>query len=481
MFDRTTQSVRAIFASAGSALAGRARAKTGAQEANGNDISSLLNQMRGGGSTCLWTEAPPASHKVWREMIENPTIALGLAAAKAPIRAAMWNVEADDGVPEDRVQLIRDYMLPLRPTLLGDGLRAIEYGFQPFEVVWTVDNGRMVPAKLKPLLPENTSILKDKTGAFTGLKNGDVRLDVMDSLVVSFDGEAGNIAGHSRLENIRRRAWWPWEQTYINVSQYVSKSAGITPIIRYPLGSSIGPGGQVIDNGTIAKQIADRLGQNRPVIMPQQIASWAEPLLQRGTDVRELSAWKIEFLETSGGHGSELTSMLDKFEALMVRGLLQPERSLLEGSNGTKAEAGVHGDLATCIAQQDSDQLLRIVNWHLVDKVLEANFGPEAVGTVRICAAPLVDEQAELLRAILTEVLSNPANIDVLLGLVDLESAAERVGLPTRADANYPDPGETGQDESATNPTDPNATDPTAPGAVVASIMKAAAALRVAG
>ena len=460
------------------------KAQTGAQTVGSStNAVDLVHLLSGGGTNAcgmnLWGTAPPASIRTWRTMCNNPTIALGLATAKAPIKAAQWGVETDDGTAEERADLIRDWVLPLRPTLLCDGLLAVEYGRQPFETVWAVEEGKMVPAKLKPLLPEKTEILTDpKTGAFIGLKNGDVTLDPNDSLVIHFDGEAGSMLGKSRLENIREDAWHPWKQTLVRLSQYTTKAAGIVPILRYPVGESQGPNGETVSNSDIATGILRRIGQGGSIAMPNQIPGWLEQALQRGLSTgnfADLMAWQLEFVEAANLHGEELVSLLTKFESLMVRGLLCPERSILEGQNGTKAEAGVHGDIGTSIAEDDSEQLMRIINWHLVDKVLEANYGPEARGTVRVCAAPLVDEQADLLRAILTEVLKNPANIDLLIGMLDLEASMEQLGLPVKKEAIYPEPGDLGKDGHESGP-DGKPLDN--PNAVVASIFKAARVLR---
>lgn len=476
MFDRIRQIPRAIVA----AVKKEPKARTGPQDQTGSgpmDLYQLLSQNCANGS--LWERAPSGNVRTWRSMCENPTIALALAASKAPVKAAQWGVEADEGVPEERVQLIRDYLLPLRPTILGEGLRAVEYGNSKFEVVWTIESGKMVIGKLKPLLTEKTEILKDKnTGAFIGLKNGDVTLDAHDSLVISFDGEAGNLEGKSRLENVRQRAWWPWEQILIRVSQYSTKAAGIIPQVSYPVGSSVGPSGETISNTTIAKAIAANMARGGTVIMPKKMEAWAEELLKKNIDASKLMSWEISFVEARNQHGAELIEMFKHFETLMVRGLLQPERSLLEGSAGTKAEAQTHGDTATSIAEDMSEQLMRIINWHLVDRVLEANYGPEAKGTVRLCAAPLVDEQADLLRAILTTVLEAPGNIDLLLGMLDLEAGMEQLGLPVKKEAIYPEPGDLGKDDPNVGP-DGKPLDN--PGAVVASIFRAARVLRSAG
>ncbi len=383
--------------------------------------------------------APEASIRTYRKMLCNPTVQLALAAAKAPIKSAEWSVETDDGVADTIKTLVEDWVLPLRAVVLRDGLRAVEFGYYPFEVVWEFYDGYKVPVKLKPLLPELTEIVTDEKGRFVGLRNMGVELNADESLLISLDGEAGNYKGRSRLENVREKAWWPWECTLNKTQAYVSKASGIIPRIQYPAGESVGPGGNKIANGDIAKQLVASLANGGAICMPRQLEKSWERLLENGVDPEQLIAWKIDFIDPGAARGGEFESMLNKFEALIARGLLQPERSILEGQYGTKAEAESHGSIAVDIAQETSDQLMEQVNWHLVDKMLRANFGEDATGTVRVKAAPLSDSKAALLKSITTQVLTNPANLDLLLQLIDMEQAAEQAGLPVQVNpANAP-------------------------------------------
>ena len=231
----------------------------------------------------------------------------------------------------------------------------------------------------------------------------------------------------------------------------------------------------------IARNLIASLQRGTGITMPVELTSWGEGLLAKGMDPTKLLAWNIDFLEARNTHGDELKAILDKFEALIIRGVLGPERSVLEGTTGTKAEAGVHGDVSLSISQDLLDQILCILNWHLVDKVLVLNYGPEAAGTVRIEAAPLMDVQRDMLREIIKAILIAPGNIDVMMGMFDLEAAMEQVGLPmlpdaakSQADANA-DPKKADPNQPPDKPEpDPGDT----PETIAASILNAAKAFR---
>ena len=425
------------------ALSGWEGAKTGNQTKStsvmGMGSAALAVMQRTGGYDLSsgFGVCPGASIQTYRRMLQNPTIALGLAVCKAPIKASQWSVGKPEGAEETNEaaeQLVKDWILPLRSTILADGLRAIEFGRSCFEIVWGVRDGRDVPVKLKPLLPELCEILIDKnTGAFMGVKNRTVTLTPDECLVISHDSEAGDMNGRSRLENVREHAWWPWVRTLDRTGKYTTKAAGIIPLIRYPAGRSLDATGTEVDNSEIAKRIIERLDTGNGIIMPQEIAKWAEQLIQNGVDPTKIAAWSIEFVEANTSHGDELSGLLGKFESLAMRGLLVPERTAIEGQFGTKAEAGAHGDVAVSIAQDTLDQLIRAVNWHLVDKMLARNFGEEARGSAVVKSAPLVDEDKAFIRKLVETVLVNPANVDLLTAVVDMDAAMDQTGVPRRA------------------------------------------------
>lgn len=416
--------------------------KTGSQSKTsgvmgvGEAALSVMQRTGGHDLASGFGVCPGASIQTYRRMLQNPTISLGLAVCKAPIKASQWSVgkpEGADATNEQAEQLIKDWILPLRPSLMSDGLRAIEFGCSCFEIVWGIRDGYDVPVRLKPLLRELCEIQTDKvTGAFAGVKNRNVHLLPDECLVISHDSEAGDLNGRSRLENVREYAWWPWVKTLDRTGKYTTKAAGIIPLIRYPAGRSLDASGTEVDNSEIAKRIIDRLDTGNGIIMPQELAKWAEALIQNGVDATKIAAWSIEFVEANTSHGDELTGILGKFESLAMRGLLVPERTAIEGQFGTKAEAGAHGDVAVSIAQDTLDQLLRALNWHLVDKMLARNFGEQARGTAIVKAAPLVDEDKAFIRKLVETVLVNPANVDLLTAVVDMDAAMDQTGVPRR-------------------------------------------------
>jgi len=374
--------------------------------------------------------APSGTYRTYREMLEDPTIALSHAATTAPIISAACSVEADDDAKEDAVRTIEDTFLPQIRRLISNSCRSIYYGWQSFEKVWKIDDdGRLVIERFKPLVPDNTTCMIDRqTGALNGVKQNGVELDRGHCLVITHDSEGDNPYGRSRMENLRKWAWKPWTTGMAKLAQYQSKAAGIIPVVRYPEGQGQNAAGQVVRNYEAASQMILQLSQAFGIAMPNTIPDWAMEAARQGINVSDVMAWSASFLETSPGHASEFVEALSYQDKLKVRGYLLPERAILEGQHGTKAEAGTHGDIAVQISQQFLDYVVDEVNKQCVDDVLSANFGPSEKGKVYIKPGPIQDEARALVSGIVTSLYSS--NPDLAMAQLDFNAMLDSLRLP---------------------------------------------------
>lgn len=379
--------------------------------------------------------AAPGTYKTYRRMRGNPTIALARAAATAPIRITPISFTIEDNAKEEWLTFVQQQIDALWPRFIREALFALDYGWQSFEKVWepVKFGGRTLYGyrKLKMLLPEITTILEDDSnGSFAGLQQKDVALDVAESFVFSYDSEAGNPYGRSRHENIREWAWHPWTQLAEKRAQYATKVAGVIPIMRYPIGEAKDETGALKSNFDIAQAVLKHLGQGHGIAMPQELATWAEDLLAKGIDPTQLAAWTISFLETSGSHGDEITSMMRHGESLLARGWLVPERAITEGQMGTKAEAESQGELGVVIAGLVLDDIIRDANKYIVNPLLEVNFGEEAQDAVKIEPGKLDTGMKAFTRGLATAVLGNPSNVDLFMRWIDVDAFIDQAGLP---------------------------------------------------
>ncbi len=388
-------------------------------------IATALTGMDG------YTPASPGTYETYRKIRKHPTVALARIIATVPIRIAAWSVEALDNVQEDRIEFVREQVEYFWPGLIYNIPYSLDYGFQSFEKVWEIVDGRYVYAKIKPLLPDNTEVMVDeKTGAFAGLKQHSVELGPEKVFWFTYDGEAGNFYGRSRHENIRVNAWQPWLDTAKQMANYGAKTAGVIPVIEYPMGESKDATGAVKSNFDLAKKVLDNLTNAKGIAMPNQFKKYAQDLLAKGVSMKDMEAWVITFLEPKGQHGSDFVNMLKYYDSLLMRGWLVPERAAIEGTFGTKAEAETHGNLAMEVAMLLYSEILRQVNWYVINPLLRYNFGIEAENTIYLSKAGISPSQQTFLRDLLGKTLTNPANIDLFMKWLDIDSMLDTVGLP---------------------------------------------------
>lgn len=368
----------------------------------------------------------------YRLMASVPTVALCLAATKAVMKSSEWSVEADDDAPEDAVDLIQNSILiRQKARIMNDAVRCITFGNQPFEKVWKNDGGLWDFEKFVPMLPDLTTPGVDDFGNVVELKNLDVSLDPTKFVYLTYDAEAGNYFGRSRLENIRTTGHRAWMGTIDKFGQYMTKTAGAIGVVYHPpSGTGTTADGQVLDNSEIAGRLASRLTGGSIITMPMLYDSDTIAAMQNNPEFAKLMQWRIEFLNTGTDHSGAFLGGLKMAETQCVRGMYWPERALLEGQFGTKAEAGIHQDLAVQICYQDTQDIVDQLNTQAVDDLLEANYGPQMKGKVRLAASPLSDEASGFLREIVGGVLLDPNNADLFRSVVDFDAMMDSTGVP---------------------------------------------------
>lgn len=382
----------------------------------------------------------PGTYETYREMLKDPTIILARATANAPVKTAKHSYELQDNGTDEMLALVRDTIDPLYAGLVREMLRALDYGWQPFEIVWQPKGGRVVASKVKPLLPDLTTIKVDDHGTLTAIENQGVLLPPGQSLVFTYDGEAGNHYGRSRMENIREKAWIPYGVSWDRMKEYMRKASGIIPMVTYPQGKALDANGAEQDNFDLAQALLAHLGGGNGVAMPQDM-NQVEQLLRAGaSDPDKVMAWRISFIEAKGSHGAEFLDAMRYYDSLKMRGWLVPERVALEGQHGTLAEAESHADVALSVADEVLGLVVETINTQLVKPLLVANFGPASARAVVLKAAPVVSDERAFIRSVTRDLLTG--NPDLAFGVLDLDSMLDQVGAPKAkeiVDVNEPE------------------------------------------
>jgi len=376
----------------------------------------------------------PKSYATYRTIRQDPTIALGRALTAAPIMAGAWSVEAAEDAPEDAVALIDEIFVPLREMIMETALfGGIDFGWQGYEKIFKLkfdESGqlRIVLSKLKPLLHDLTEIqVLATTGEFVGFKQTstdgtEVYLPLNKVLLVPFRVEGTQWHGQSLLEHARV-SYNEWVEANAGAARYDKKIAGSHFVVYYPVGTSLYNSAET-SNAEIAKAVLQTLESSGSISVPQTVAEFVDQMNQ------EALQWKIEILEDRGGRQPTFIDRLRYLDVQKIRALLLPERAVLEGEFGTKAEAGVHANLALTNMELIDRHITRHINWHCVDQILELNFGLKMRSQVWLQAAPLEDRSLAYLRQIYQKLLENPSGFLEEYGTIDTVSLKDKLEVP---------------------------------------------------
>ena len=397
----------------------------------------LLSHFQGTGNTTL-TRAraqSPSWYRKVRAMRTDPTIALARFILAAPLLTSEWSVEKESTAPEGAQDLIAKNFIPMRNSIVESAFYStIDFGWIGYEKVIKYDSELTanVLTKLKPLLQDRTDILVDsQDGCFAGLEHSDIfgnkwNIPLEKSLLINSNVEAGELYGQAAMANCES-PYDNWHEANNAATRYDKKMAGAHWIIGYPLGTSQ-INGVEIDNAEVMRMIADHLQASGTVGIPTTLSAQLDSLNEQSPKGQEL--WYVK-LEADPGGQTNFIDRMKYLDALKVRAIGLPERAVLEGQFGTKAEADAHGDLAILGMEARHNAIVRIVNWHCVNQILELNYGPKAKNTVYLKPAPIADTNLQFLRELYSKLLGT--DIGALEAhSVDMESLKDRLGIPIR-------------------------------------------------
>ena len=135
-------------------------------------------------------------------MKRDPTIALLRQMAIAGIEAAGWTAVVEDDAPDEIHDFAIKEVKRIHSMVVRQaGLGCYDFGWAPFERIFeTTDEGIIQVKKLKSLMQSMTLIETDMdTGAFEGLSQDDIVLNVDECLLFAFDVEGTNWYGRAPM------------------------------------------------------------------------------------------------------------------------------------------------------------------------------------------------------------------------------------------------------------------------------------------
>jgi hypothetical protein len=387
----------------------------------------------------------------WREMIRNPTLALVRRVVRSSILAGSWSVEADEDVPDDRKELIERCIVKRRQELLAYALTALDFECAPFEVLWKYDGALLIIERFKPLARALCTILALPSGEFAGIEQGAargangvtsggvVKLLGAKSFLYANDPTPERPFGQSRLENCRVEVW-RWDRIQDRLDRLTNKETGSATDVSFPPGSGKDSAGATVPNRTLAEQHAQNVAAGRAWMAHENALGALTPAQRQAAkpeviaELLKIPLWETKNIQL-GGNGEAIAALEDRIAALdakIVRGYLRPERSVLEGQHGTKAEAGTHTDTGTTDSESIEADIVRALNCGPVDDLLRFNWGDDAVGTVRVVAHPLRDVQESIDIDLIKTLAAGAATADEVYRTFDVDQVFERRGISKR-------------------------------------------------
>lgn len=414
------------------------------------------------------TQPRKGSYWTYRLMDLNPTLALVRALIFNPILASQWVVRpsawASDMMPkkqpegatrkpadipkwrknldplklENAVNLVRDQITPtMRRDYLGEASRYTSFGWRGFEKVWSVRDGFYWFDKAKSLLPDWTQILHDGAGTFAGLSQSGIDgepLGCEKSMIVTYNGEAGNLYGLPRHETAYD-TWTDWQSTRLREALYEGKMSGRLPKLHYRPGmTEMPPGsGKFVDNAVIAQQILSTVVEGRGVALPD--LQYEDAQLINNPKLAGLGPWVLE-IEDAGSNSDQLKgfqSIMEYKDKLLVRSWCWPERAVLEGQrSASRADSEQHTDSASADREGIDNELANQFSANVGEDIVTLNFGPDYRGAVEIQPAPLVDQKVVIYSKILEAILGNTTVAPEVLAECDLEEVFDHLDIETQ-------------------------------------------------
>lgn len=381
----------------------------------------------------MYPQEPRLNWFAYRKLLRDPTVALARCIMVAPMTLAKISVAFEANAPRDAEDLVEKEILTKKETVLKYGLEGcIDFGWIAFENCYRYDDAtrRVRLAKMKPLLHQITYLRANPyTGDFAGIMQDNIitgyRIYLPKTKVQLFniDQYGSDWYGNSILDNALRPAQ-SWDTVEKLSIDYMRKIAGAHWLIWYPVGFTT-INGVDVDNSVTANEILKQLEANGAIAMPQDIEQYRN-VIDSGTD----KLWKIENVSDSGATSAAYLEILRYYDVQKVRAMMLPERMILEGEFGTKAEAVAHAEAAVAAMEMRLRGIIRQWNEQTVFQLLSLNYGRAYAECARLECAPITKDDSEFLKQIFSNLMQNPELGYAVAQGIDCDQIAKQLAIP---------------------------------------------------
>lgn len=381
-----------------------------------------------------------------RQIRRDPTIKMVREFVVAPLLGTNWSYDEKDDAPEGAKEFVESVMEEIKLRLVRTAwLGCIDYGWQSFEKLWyDRPDGYWGLCQPKPLLHDITYILVDPAnGKMAGIQQiptttvlgshvlgtTPIYMSMDDAAVFNTDVEGTGWYGEPVMKALEGTFD---EMTTINKSarKYDAKIAGSHWVVYYPLGTSTYLGEKNVDNGKIASNLIKGIEAVGGISVPRSVLQATDALNTQLSSTDALM-WKIELLSDDGSGQAPFIDRFKYLDVLKVRAFGFPERAMLEGQFGTKAEAEAHADFGILNLEGKHRLFCCQVNEQFTRHVLRANYGPEHERCVEIKPSPLADRAKAFLQQLYTLLLQNPQGFMQEIQQLDVTGIRDKLEVPT--------------------------------------------------
>lgn len=366
-------------------------------------------------------------------LLRDPTIALARCLMVSPITLVPITLQVDEDAPDGAEELIQEQILDRKDVWMKLALEGcIDFGWSVFENVYEYDKEKecVVLKKQKQLLHEITWLRANPyTGDFAGIMQDNiitgrrVYLDQNKVQLYNFDQRGSNWYGNSILDNalLPSKRWYELEAMAFG---YMRKIAGAHWVVKYPVGTT-NCNGVDKDNSEIAQELLKNLEANGAIAIPQDLESYRYP--QEGG--QNLS-WVVENISDNGASSASYVDQERYYDILKVRGMMLPERMILEGEFGTKAEAVAHSESAVAGMEMRYRGIVRDMDAQTKQQLLALNYGEKYRNCVKLVPAEITRDDKAFMKELYSALLNNADVGHVIASGVDTEQLQQLLSVP---------------------------------------------------
>lgn len=374
---------------------------------------------------------PPLTLALLRDMRDDPMIEFAYFLAVAPIFAGnrtlqirqqdgedapsrktmpgMPGVAVGDG-PEDKFKRAAERVFEDQWPDILQGLECVNFGHWTQEVSWDRREGLIAPVRFNSFRPWEIVLVPDVYNDFAGFKLGSEERDARYAFHAICDEHLAPLVGRPRAR-AAFRPWWRQTKSHDNADRIERKASGIQMMIGIMSGMTFKDAdGNLVSAEKAVQTVKDAAVSGKTWTRPlfaftkEQVA--ARPEL---ASVPSMVVDKFDWGETGPALLANI-ARLERLDKEIVRAYHRPEREAMEGQHGTKAEAGVQGQIGVTDSELLHADLLTQFNEQTFNRFLVTNKGPDAAGSMYWKPTPLADSARQWKETLAAALVASPVD-----------------------------------------------------------------------